>query len=197
MKVRRCWGFYLRLDVTRPMRILHLNQCVPAVWSLWRCALYWGALTVHTNIHTHTAPPPHTSTPHPTSLQGLWCQAGYGRVFDCEYRQADKLLVLPAAPTLQNVIPTQQTEVEKWHEGKPYNCMMLDHLLRLFFFPFKYEQFKDRRGKKQMFASFDCRWGFGKTVYVCFGFLNCCLQVQNNNDLYNLFDEVSWAPFNM
>lgn len=30
-----------------------------------------------------------------------------------------------------------------------------------------------------------------KGAYVCFGLLDCCLHVLNNNDLYNLFDEVS------
>lgn len=51
-------GFYLRLAVARQMRIRYQHQCVPAVWSLWRCALYWGALTVHTNIHAQGFFPP-------------------------------------------------------------------------------------------------------------------------------------------
>lgn len=79
------------------------------------------------------------------------------------------------------------------------------HLLSLFFCPFKYMQ--------------TCKWGYGsergvggggggkllpslivdrgsrKGAYVCFGLLDCCLHVLNNNDLYNLFDEVSWSLF--
>lgn len=91
------------------------------------CFVLRGSDCPHKHTHTHT--PPHTPTPHThPRVCGVSVLSGYGRVFDCEYRQL---------PTLQNLISRyirrKRLDVENSSEGKLWYRMMLDHLLRLFF----------------------------------------------------------------
>lgn len=161
-------GFYLRLAVARQMRIRYQHQCVPAVWSLWRCALYWGALTVHTNIHAQGFSPP-----------GLWCQCAF-TLWEGLWlwiQAGGELALTSSSP---NFTKCDSHEERIWRASKNWGWKVIrgktllrriawwwifsGHLLSLFFCPFKYMQTckwvygsETEAGGGQTFTFFDCR----------------------------------------